>query len=74
VRAKDVDRFVALFDDDVRVFDMWDAGPTTAQRHGVRWQPSGSARWGASRSRWSSTTLQTVVGDGRRGGRRVRHL
>ena len=34
VRAKDVDRFVALYDDAVRVFDMWG-----------RWSYDGVAAW-----------------------------
>jgi uncharacterized protein (TIGR02246 family) len=63
VRAKDVDRFVALFDDDVRVFDMWG-----------RWSYDGAAAWREMATEWFGSLgseqvavefedVQTVVGD-----------
>ena len=41
VRAKDVDRFVALYDDAVRVFDMWG-----------RWSYDGVAAWREMAVEW----------------------
>ena len=63
VRAKDVDRFVALFDDDVRVFDMWGG-----------WSYDGAAAWREMATEWFGSLgseqvavefedVQTVVGD-----------
>src|SRR5262249_25371966 len=62
VRAKDVDRFVALYDDDVRVFDMWG-----------HWSYDGAAPWREMATEWFGSLaseqvavefqdLQTVVG------------
>ncbi len=62
--AKDVDAFVALFDENVRVFDMWG-----------RWSFDGAGEWRESVSEWFSSVgddrigvefddVQTVVGDG----------
>lgn len=63
VRAKDVDRFVALYDDDVRVFDMWG-----------HWSYDGAAAWRQMVTEWFGSLeseqvavefedVQTVVGD-----------
>jgi len=63
VRAKDVDRFVALYDDEVRVFDMWG-----------RWSYDGAAAWREMAVEWFGSLgseevavefeeVQTVVGD-----------
>ncbi len=63
VRAKDVDRFVALYDDEVRVFDMWG-----------RWSYDGVAAWREMAVEWFGSLgseevavefeeVQTVVGD-----------
>ncbi len=63
VRAKDVDRFVALYDDEVRVFDMWG-----------RWSYDGAAAWREMALEWFGSLkseqvavvfedVQTVVGD-----------
>jgi uncharacterized protein (TIGR02246 family) len=63
VRAKDVDRFVALYGDDVRVFDMWG-----------RWSYDGVAAWREMVAEWFGSLgseqvavefqdVQTVVGD-----------
>jgi uncharacterized protein (TIGR02246 family) len=63
VRAKDVDRFVALYGDDVRVFDMWG-----------RWSYDGTAAWREMAAEWFGSLgddqvavefddVQTVVGD-----------
>jgi uncharacterized protein (TIGR02246 family) len=41
VRAKDVDAFVALFDENVRVFDMWE-----------RWAYDGADEWREMASEW----------------------
>lgn len=41
VREKDVDRFVALYDDDVRVFDMWG-----------RWSYDGAEAWRQMAGQW----------------------
>jgi uncharacterized protein (TIGR02246 family) len=41
VHAKDVDAFMALFDDDVRIFDMWG-----------RWSYDGAAAWRAMAADW----------------------
>jgi uncharacterized protein (TIGR02246 family) len=62
VRAKDVDRFVALYHDDVRVFDTWG-----------RWSYQGAAAWREMAAEWFGSLgseqvavelqdLQTVVG------------
>ena len=62
VRAKDVDRFVALYDDAVRVFDMWG-----------RWSYDGVAAWREMTVEWFGSlgseqvavefdAVQTVVG------------
>jgi len=53
VLAKDVDAFAALFDDDVRVFDMWGA-----------WSCDGIAAWRAMAADWfgSLGTDSVVVG------------
>jgi uncharacterized protein (TIGR02246 family) len=62
-RAKDVDGFVALFDEDVRVFDMWG-----------RWSYDGAGDWRGSVSEWFGSLgseqvavefddVQTIVGD-----------
>jgi uncharacterized protein (TIGR02246 family) len=64
VQAKDVDAFVALYDEDVRVFDMWG-----------RWSYDGLDAWRAMASEWFGSLgeesagvefqdVQTVVGDG----------
>ena len=37
VYEKDVDAFVSLYDEDVRVFDLWAPGRTTAPARGGRW-------------------------------------
>jgi ketosteroid isomerase-like protein len=42
VRAKDVDRFVALYSDDVRVFDMWG-----------RWSYDGAVAWREMAVEWA---------------------
>jgi uncharacterized protein (TIGR02246 family) len=63
VRAKDVARFVALYDDDVRVFDMWG-----------RWAYDGAAAWRDMASEWFGSLgseqvaveyedVRTIVGD-----------
>jgi uncharacterized protein (TIGR02246 family) len=63
VRAKDVDRFVALYDDAVRVFDMWG-----------RWSYDGVAAWREMAVEWFGSLgseqvavefeeVQTMVGD-----------
>ena len=63
VRAKDVDRFVAIYDDDVRVFDMWG-----------QWAYEGSAAWREMAAEWFASLgseqvsvefdeVQKVVGD-----------
>ena len=63
VRAKDVDRFVALYDDEVRVFDMWG-----------RWSYDGAEAWRKMATEWFASLkseqvavvfedVQTVVGD-----------
>jgi ketosteroid isomerase-like protein len=63
VRRKDVDRFVALYDDDVRVFDMWE-----------RWSYDGADAWRQMVGEWFGSLgseqvavefadVQTVVGD-----------
>ncbi|MGH3049886.1 MAG: YybH family protein [Gaiellaceae bacterium] len=62
VRAKEVDDFVALYDDDVRVFDMWG-----------RWSYDGVAAWREMAVEWFGSLgteqvavefedVQTVVG------------
>jgi ketosteroid isomerase-like protein len=64
VSAKDVGAFVALYDDDVRVFDMWG-----------RWSYDGAAEWRHAVADWFGSVgddqvvvelhdLTTVVGDG----------
>ena len=64
VRAKDVDAFVALYDDDVRVFDTWGL-----------WSYEGLAAWRAMATEWfgslgdeqvgvDHSDVQTVIGDG----------
>ncbi len=61
---KDVDAFVALFDENVRVFDMWG-----------RWSYDGAGEWHAMVSEWFGSLgdervavefedVQTVTGDG----------
>jgi len=63
VRAKDVDRFVALYASEVRVFDLW-----------ARWSYDGLAAWRAMAVEWFRSLgdeqvavefddLRTVVGD-----------
>ena len=63
VRTKDVDRFLALYDDDVRVFDMWG-----------RWSYDGTEAWREMASEWFGSLgseqvavefddVETVVGD-----------
>jgi uncharacterized protein (TIGR02246 family) len=63
VRAKDVDGFVALYADDVRVFDMWG-----------RWSYDGADAWRGMAEEWFGSLgeeqvavefddVQTVVGD-----------
>jgi uncharacterized protein (TIGR02246 family) len=63
VRAKDVDRFVALYAPDVRVFDLWE-----------RWSYDGADAWRAMATDWFGSLgseqvavefgdVQTVVGD-----------
>ena len=53
VRAKDVDRFVGLYDDEVRVFDMWG-----------RWSYDGAAAWRELAAEWfgSLGSDQVAVG------------
>ena len=64
VRAKDVDAFVALYDEDVRVFDLWD-----------RWSYDGAEAWRATVAEWFGSLgadrvevelqdVRTIVGDG----------
>jgi uncharacterized protein (TIGR02246 family) len=64
VQAKDVDSFVRLYADDVRVFDMWG-----------RWSYDGLEAWRAMATEWFGSLgdesagvefrdVQTVVGDG----------
>jgi ketosteroid isomerase-like protein len=52
VFAKDIDSFIALYDEDVRVFDMWGA-----------WSYAGIAAWRAMAERWfrSLDTERVVV-------------
>ena len=63
VRAKDVDRFMALYSEDVQVFDMWG-----------RWSYDGAAPWREMAAEWFGSLgseqvavefddVQTVVGD-----------
>ena len=63
VRSNDVDRFVALYDDDVRVFDLWE-----------RWSYDGADAWRQMVGEWFGSLgseqvavefadVQTVVGD-----------
>jgi uncharacterized protein (TIGR02246 family) len=63
VRAKDVDRFVALYGDDVRVFDLWG-----------RWSYDGADAWRGMAAEWFGSLgseqvavefedVRTVVGD-----------
>lgn len=63
VRAKDADRFVALYRSDVRVFDMW-----------RRWSYDGAEAWRGMATEWFSslgtehvqvefTDVETVIGD-----------
>lgn len=63
VRAKDVDGFVSLYADDVRVFDMWE-----------RWSYDGSSAWRAMAEEWFGSLgdeqvavefedVRTVVGE-----------
>ena len=62
--AKDVDTFVALFDENVRVFDMWG-----------RWSYDGAGEWRKTVSEWFGSLgdekvaiefhdVQTIIGDG----------
>jgi uncharacterized protein (TIGR02246 family) len=64
VRAKDVDRFVAIYASDVRVFDLWG-----------RWSYDGAAAWRGMATEWFGSLgdeqvgvefedVQTLVGDG----------
>jgi ketosteroid isomerase-like protein len=64
VQAKDVDAFVALYDENVRVFDMWG-----------RWSYDGLDAWRGMATEWFGSLgdesaavefadVQTVVGDG----------
>ncbi|MCZ7590182.1 MAG: nuclear transport factor 2 family protein [Gaiella sp.] len=64
VRAKDVDRLLALYADDVRVFDMWG-----------RWSYDGAGAWRGMATEWLGSLgdeqvavefdeVETVVGDG----------
>ena len=64
VRAKDVDAFVALFDEEVRVFDMWG-----------RWSYDGAGEWREMASEWFGSLgseqvavdfrdVQTIAGEG----------
>ena len=63
VRAKDVDRFMALYSEDVQVFDMWG-----------RWSYDGAASWREMAAEWFGSLgddhvavefddVQNVVGD-----------
>jgi uncharacterized protein (TIGR02246 family) len=64
VHAKDVDAFVALYDEDVRVFDMWG-----------QWSCDGADAWRGITVEWFGSLgservtveledVQTIVGDG----------
>jgi ketosteroid isomerase-like protein len=63
VRAKDVDAFVAIYDDDVRIFDTW------------QWSYDGLEAWRAMATEWfgslgddqvavEHSDVEIVVGDG----------
>jgi uncharacterized protein (TIGR02246 family) len=63
VYAKDVDAFVSLYDDDVRVFDLWG-----------RWSHEGSDAWRSAATEWFSSLgservrvdfdeVRTIAGD-----------
>lgn len=51
VRAKDVDRFVALYASDVRVFDLWE-----------RWSYDGAAAWRGMVTEWFGSLGDEQVG------------
>lgn len=53
VYAKDVDAFVALYDKEVRVFDMWG-----------RWSYDGSDEWRAMATEWFGSLGSEKVGVG----------
>ena len=64
VRAKDVDRFMALYANDVRIFDMWG-----------RWSYDGAEAWRGMATEWFGSlgeeqvavefdAVETVVADG----------